>query len=325
MMVVVWRVTERCNLGCEFCRYDRRVPGRRCDADPRQIAKFGKLLAEYQQSSADPVLVSWLGGEPMLWPPLTDTAVLFRRDFGLSLSLTTNGTQVSSPAVRSHLLENYAELTISVDGFAAFHNAVRHFQDGFESLRRAVALLAEEKRKIGFGPKLRANIVLMRDNLDLFEPLCVELVSWGIEEITFNQLGGNDRPEFYPSHRLLPHQAEWLESEFPRIRRTLADLGGRLLGGDAYLRRINATSNGESIPVQNCRPGESFLFIDERGRIAPCGFTVDAYGKCIDEIDSERDLRELPLRFAAARHATRQAACDDCHSTQVFGKFEEPH
>lgn len=320
-MVVVWRITERCNLGCEFCRYDRTLRWNRRDADPQQVLKFGRLLAQYQQTTGDSVLVCWLGGEPLLWQPLENIARQFKRDLDLNLSITTNGTPLASESLRAHLMENYSELTVSVDGFAVFHDKVRQFQNGFEVLRQTVGLIAEEKRWRGSGPVLRANIVLMRDNLEEFEPLCSELALWGIEEVTFNQLGGNDRPEFYPSHRLLPQQAQWLTAEFPRIRRNLAANGLRLRGGTAYLQRIAASSCDEPVPVRDCRPGESFLFIDEQGRIAPCGFTIDGYGIPLDFVDSVDAFRELPLRFALIRNAGRHVSCDDCHSTQVFEKF----
>src|SRR5688572_19047034 len=69
-MIVVWRVTERCNLSCAFCAYDRRVRRPRQDADPASILAFGAVLADYQHRTGDSVLVSWLGGEPLIWPPL---------------------------------------------------------------------------------------------------------------------------------------------------------------------------------------------------------------------------------------------------------------
>ena len=78
------------------------------------------------------------------------------------------------------------------------------------------------------GPRLRANVVLMRNTIADFEALCMELAGWGIAEITFNQLGGRDRPEFFPAHRLLPDDAAWLTSEIPRLRARLNGLGVQL-------------------------------------------------------------------------------------------------
>jgi MoaA/NifB/PqqE/SkfB family radical SAM enzyme len=320
-MIVVWRVTERCNLSCKFCGFDRQLARVRRDAKPEDVLAFGAVLAEYQRQTGDNVLVSWLGGEPLVWPPLTELAVVFRKRYGLRVSTTTNGTTLAWPAVRAHVLEHYAELTISVDGVGVFHDWVRGWPGGFASLRRNVLWLVQEKRRSACGPRLRANVVLMRDNVSQFEPLCAELAGWGIEEVTFNQLGGNDRPEFYPSHRLLSEQVEWLAAEWPGMKQRLAACGLELCGTPAYLDRIRATSRGQPLPVEDCRPGQWFLFIDETGRVAPCSFTARDCGVPLAEVTSVDALRQLPAHFAQARRGERLRPCADCHSTQVFEKF----
>ena len=149
----------------------------------------------------------------------------------------------------------------------------------------------------------------------------MELAGWGIEEITFNQLGGRDRPEFFPAHRLLPEHTAWLAHEIPPLRARLAGLGVRLNGSDNYLRRIQASSRDEAIPVANCRPGEQFVFINESGLASPCNFTTRGYGVFLEELDSVKALRELPQRFARRRAEMPLSPCQDCHSTQVFEKF----
>jgi MoaA/NifB/PqqE/SkfB family radical SAM enzyme len=320
-MIVLWRVTQRCNLSCPFCAYDRRVEWQRNEAEPALVRRFGDVLSAYQRQTGDRVLVSWLGGEPLLWPPLKKLTVAFTQLLGLRVSATTNGTTLGSPAQREHLLEHYAELTISVDGVGATHDRLRGWPGGFAELRDGIQALAEARRTTGRGPKLRVNTVLMRTNLDEFEPLCLELASWGVEEITFNQLGGRDRPEFHPAHRLLPAQAEQLAGLLPALRERLAASGVRLVGSPEYLRRIAASARDERIPIADCHPGERFLFITERGVASPCSFTVDGYGVPLEEMDSAEALAGLSARFSEARRRQRLAPCEDCHSTQVFEKF----
>ncbi len=319
-LVVVWRVTERCNLGCKFCAYDRAVERSRRDADPASILAFGSVLGEYSREIGIPILVSWLGGEPLIWQPLTKLTTSFR-NWGLKISTTTNGAVLGSPQMRAHLLEHYSEITVSVDGLGAVHDASRGWAGGFDILRRGVRALSEVKRERGVGPLLRANVVLMRETVHQFPALCRELAEWGITEITFNQLGGNDRPEFYPANRLRTDQVAWLAEELPALSAELALCGVRLAGGSDYLRRIDASSRDLRIAVEDCRPGEDFLFIDETGLAAPCSFTGAAYGVPIAELRSARDLRDLPARFRAMQRCRREAACEDCHSTRVFEKF----
>ncbi len=38
-MIVLWRITERCDLACGFCAYDRRLPGPRHKVD-RSVVEY---------------------------------------------------------------------------------------------------------------------------------------------------------------------------------------------------------------------------------------------------------------------------------------------
>lgn len=317
MLIVVWRITERCNLGCAFCAYSRALDRSRRDADSAEVRRFGNVLADFQQSTGRRVLVSWLGGEPLLWPPLAELSKHFTRTLGLALSTTTNGTALAAPGVSEMLAAHFSELTVSVDGFADFHDRVRDCPGGFASLRESVRAFAA----LGASTLLRANTVLMRGNVAEYPALCRELAAWGFRELTFNQLGGNDRPEFFPDNRLLAAQVCALFATLPALRGELAERGVELRGSPAYLRRVEATTNDVRLPIQDCAPGARFLFIDERGFAAPCSFTAPGYGVAISEIRDPRDLLALPGRFAAMRRAEKLAPCLDCHSTQVFEKF----
>ncbi|MBK6638582.1 MAG: radical SAM protein [Rhodocyclaceae bacterium] len=94
-MIVVWRVTQRCNLSCPFCAWDKRLPGQRVDISGEAVLRFARLLGDYQRQRNDPVLLSWLGGEPLLWPPLFGLAPRIAA-LGIAQSATTNGTTLNS-------------------------------------------------------------------------------------------------------------------------------------------------------------------------------------------------------------------------------------
>ncbi len=316
-MIVVWRVTERCNLACGFCAYDRRLEFPRRSADPKKVRELGAELARLR--SGKPLLVSWLGGEPLLWEPLQDLTDTFRRHHGFAISTTTNGTPLRSAGIRRYLVENYAELTVSVDALGESHDALRGRPGLFAQLRRDVHTLEQERSRAGAALTLRANVVLMRHTIDGFPALCRELCTWGIREISYNALGGRDRPEFHAEHALLPAQAVALRERIPTLRAELARVGVRLLGSDAYLDRLVAASEGRRLRIEDCRPGESFLFIDERGRVSPCSFTSDTYGT--DLLSTETSLAGVGACFRRLRSRALAPACEDCMSTHVFAKF----
>lgn len=318
-MIVVWRVTQRCNLACPFCEWDRSLPRERSEISAEHVLRFSRILGDYQRTTHDRVLLSWLGGEPLLWPSLGDLAPRIR-EMGIAQSATTNGTTLASANMRAQILANFSELTVSVDGFAEFHDAMRGWPGGWARIRDAVMDLAadrEDQRPL----KLRANVVLMRDNFPDFPDLCSDLAAWGFDEITFNALGGRDRPEFFPAHRLRPEDTLVLAQLLPALRARLARKGVRLCGGTDYQVRIAASAKGERLAVDDCAPGEKFLFIDEAGCISPCNFTTGAYAVPVEDIRSIQDLARLPAYFARRRREAPEAVCGDCPSTQVFSKF----
>ncbi|MBL8669866.1 MAG: radical SAM protein [Alphaproteobacteria bacterium] len=321
-MIVVWRITERCNLSCPFCAYDRTVPGTRHEMDATEAERFGEILGQFGRATGRNVLLSWLGGEPFLWRPIFDLSHRLRSEHGISISATTNGTTLGLERMRSAVLRSFSEITVSVDGFAAFHESMRGWPGGWGDLRDGVSALAAERKRTGADLKLRANIVVMRDNLAAFEDLCACVADWGIDEITFNQLGGRDRPEFFPAQGISPDDADHLSAIVPPLRARLAARGVVLRGGADYLNRIAASARGIALDVTDCAPGQQFLFIDERGRISPCSFTSEQYGVPVEQIRSVADLLALPARLADARLRARADACTDCKSTQVFAKFD---
>lgn len=316
-MIVIWRVTSHCNLGCAYCAYDRNLPLDRSEVDAQAVMRLARLLSQYQSQTGDPVMISWLGGEPLLWKPLASVSKVLSGELELQLSATTNGTALKSTALRAVIADHFAELTVSVDGPPDFHDRSREWPGGFEHLRAAVTQLRTETQHRERRLRLRVNTVLMAQNIHLFGELCEQLISWGIDEITFNQLGGNDRPEFYREHRLRPADVDALAAMLPRLRDSLWTHGVRLSGGSQYLHRFRASASGERLRVDSCNPGKKFLFVDERGRVAPCSFTLTENGVPVEELRSVDDLLALQSRY----EQRRSRWCDDCPSTQVFEKF----
>jgi MoaA/NifB/PqqE/SkfB family radical SAM enzyme len=321
-LVVVYRLTERCNLRCGFCAYDRELPFARREARSEDVLSLGHALSSYQTSQTVSVHLSLLGGEPFLWPALSEVEPQLAGKLGLSLGITTNGTALLSALVRQRLLQHYDEITVSIDAPGVLHESLRGFHGGYERLRFALGRLLRERQQQ--KPRLRINVVLMRQTVPHFETLCRTLADWGIDEITFNQLGGADRPEFFAEHSLKLEQLAALNKVIPMLQQELAERGVLLRGGTQYLERIAETVQGRKLPVLDCGPGQTFLFVTEAGTVSPCSFTTPEYGVPSSTLRTARDIAELPARFHALRQQKRAAACNDCRSTHVFAKFAAP-
>ena len=319
-MIVLWRVATDCNLACGFCAYDRRLPFARSRVPLAEIERVGRVLADFQQQTGESVLLSWLGGEPLAWPGLLDLSLRLQHDGGMRISATTNGTTLGREAVRATVLTAFDEITVSVDAIGAAHERLRGWPGGWRRLEDAVRALVAQ-RGASRTPRLRANTVLMRGNVAAFPELCDTLADWGVDEITFNQLGGRDRPEFHRAEALRPDDIDRLRADIARLRPALAARGVRLCGTDAYLERFEASAFARPLNVDACRLPERMLFIDEHCRIAPCSFTVEAYGQSTHTLRTAADLQRLQEAFMARQASTPAAPCIDCHSTQLFAKF----
>jgi sulfatase maturation enzyme AslB (radical SAM superfamily) len=320
-LVIVWRITEACNLNCQFCAYSKALQKPTHSADRSEVERFGRLLFEYKKNTGREILVSWLGGEPFLWKPILELSELFAQN-GIKIATTTNGTPFTSPKIRQHVLDNYTELTFSLDGLADFNDWARMQTGLFAQLETNIKALQAEKIAQNRPLKLRVNTILMRENIAHFETLCEQLAAWGIQELTFNQLGGNDRPEFYPANRLTPEQVEDFIQNFEPLRLRAAARGLKIFGSPQYLNRFICTSKGLKIPIADCKPGAWFWFIDEQARMSPCSFTVGGYNLPLASIQTIADLEAVPARFSDLRAQNILPACMDCHSTQVFEKFD---
>ncbi len=327
-LVVVVRVTTACWHGCRYCGYSRDVVRSRTEIPLDPLLRLGQLLAELRESYHRDVHVSWLGGEPFQWSALRQATPTFR-DFGLTLGITTAGAQLTDHHVRRWTQQSFDEITISVDGLAHHHRQQRNTQ-GYLRLKSAVQALRKESHieaihRTEATPRerlwLRANLVLTRLNIDDFAAILVELGQWGFDELTVNQLGGNDRPEFYPDHHLQPNQVARFIDHIPHFENLADELGIKFRCSTAYLHRIQASTLGTRIPIRDCRPGTQFLFVDEFARISPCSFTVGQASVPIANLNCVDDLIGLPSLFTSLRSAKCPQPCGDCHATHMFDKF----
>lgn len=320
--VVVWRVTSACDLDCGFCGFARSAGGRRAHADSEQVLAIGAALGADADATGRQTLVSWLGGEPLLWPGLVPVSRRFRDDFGLRLSMTTNAGRMGAPALAEFVAGYFDEVTFSLDSADLDqHDVLRGSPGNGRAVRDGIQTLVR-LRTGPASPTLRINTILMRHTIDGFANLCEIAAGWGVDEISFNPLGGRDRPDFFPAHHLEAGAFERFRTELPALRRAMAARGIAIIGDERYLDRIASAVAGVARPVTDCRPGERFLFIDIDGRIGPCHFTLDRHGVRAGQPFGRDAVAALPARLAQLRAAQPHPACADCHQTNLWGKFE---
>lgn len=319
--VIVWRVTQECNLGCGFCSYSNRLVRLRSDAEPGRVGRFGNVLGKYAKQTGRRILVSWIGGEPLLWPALFDVSTTFVREYGLDVSMTTNGLLLRSRRNVERVVDDFAEIVISLDGMAHFNDRVRQRPGLFESVKKSICDLVDLRISKAKPLVVKVNTILMRDNIEQFEKLCEQLQSWGVQELTFNQLGGYDRPEFFPANRLQTSQVHAFTQSLDGWKASFAKKGLIIRGSSDYLHRFDCSSRDRKIPVEDCAPGAWFWFINEKGGISPCSYTSYEYAVDIDSIGQPDRIDRIESDFRSMRAERRSRFCEDCHCTQQYAKF----
>jgi sulfatase maturation enzyme AslB (radical SAM superfamily) len=210
----------------------------------------------------------------------------------------------------------------SLDGFAACNDRIRQHIGHFEKVCKNISRLSEEANKTNSAVVIKVNTILMRENIGKFEEFCGFLSGLGVKEITFNQLGGYDRPEFFRDNRLLPEQVKEFSRQLPRIKEKFAKSGLLIHGSTEYLKRFSASAEDKCIPIDECNPGDWFWFVNENGFISPCSYTSYEYKLHINDIEAIDDIDNAAEIFRSMRLKNRSKWCDNCHCTQVYKKFE---
>jgi radical SAM protein with 4Fe4S-binding SPASM domain len=170
---VAFKLTNRCDLRCSHCYqwseggYHRQLPAGACgDLDPGIIER----VLEATRTSRSNVFL-W-GGEPLVyryWERLVDLLVADPR----WTALCTNGTLIEKRLEGLLKLSGHLEVSISLDGFAAEHDAVRG-KGSFDRAVRGLRLLAGQKRSGAFQGELTVNFLLT----DGMVPRMAPFVSW---------------------------------------------------------------------------------------------------------------------------------------------------
>ena len=319
--VIVWRVTQNCNMNCLFCSYSNEVERKRDITKEEEVMKLINILGAYKKINSEKILVSWIGGEPLLWKPILEFSKKIKSEFGINISTTTNGLMLDLKEVQDCLLDFYDEIVISLDGFADCNDRVRQHRGHFKTVTKNISELSKLKKERNSKLIIKVNTILMEENIVYFEEFCEELFRIGVNEVTFNQLGGFDRPEFYPTNRLKTEQVELFFEKFPSIKDKFQKMGLIIHGGNSYEERIKATTNNQIIKIDECNPGNWFWFINENGFISPCSYTTYEYKYDIKWIKEISDIEKVEEFFKEQRAEKRSKWCSDCHCTQVYNKF----
>jgi AdoMet-dependent heme synthase len=148
--LVIWEVTQACDLACAHCRACA-VPGR----SPLELSTAeGFRLLETVRRFNDPLMV-FTGGDPLKRPDLF-TLLTKSIDLGLRTTVTPSATPLLTPAaIRRFKDIGVARMAISLDGpDAASHDGFRRVRGSYDYTLAALS----EARRIGLDTQINTTV-----------------------------------------------------------------------------------------------------------------------------------------------------------------------
>lgn len=142
--VVVWNMTQRCNLKCVHCYAHAVDPkGHQDPIDTEQAKAMIEDLAAY----GAPVLL-FSGGEPLVREDLVELAK-YATARGMRAVISTNGTLITKSKARELKDEGLSYVGISLDGAETIHDRFRGVTGSYRQALKGVENCQAEGLKVG--------------------------------------------------------------------------------------------------------------------------------------------------------------------------------
>jgi radical SAM protein with 4Fe4S-binding SPASM domain len=205
--VVVWNVTQRCNLFCMHCyasSQNKEYPGELTTAEGLA------LLDDLARFQAPTVLFS--GGEPLSRPDLFEL-VSHASAAGLRCILSTNGTLITPEAADKIAESGFTYVGVSLDGIGPAHDKIRGKKGAFEEALRGLRLCRDRGVRVGL------RFTVHRKNLDQLPAIFDLLESENIDRCCVYHLAYAGRGDKIRSYDLSPAETRGaVEYIFDRVQ-----------------------------------------------------------------------------------------------------------
>jgi len=311
-MVLIWEVTQACELACEHCRADA-MPGRHPD---ELSTAEGKALLDDVRSFGEDQLVVLSGGDPMQRPDLVDL-VEYGTDIGLTMTLTPSGTSaLTRDRIEALASAGLRRVAVSLDGATpAAHDDFRGESGSFEETIRAARAATQAGLPLQINTTVCSRTV---DDLPSIADVVAQLgaVLWSVFFLVPVGRGRVLNP-------ISPQRAERVLSWLHDVR-TDVPFGIKTTEAPHY-RRVGLEEcehSADQPPGVERRggiiAGDGFAFVSHTGEIYPSGFLPEAAGNV--RTDDIVDVYRHADLFEALRDRGRLSGkCGVCAYRHVCG------
>jgi radical SAM protein len=316
-MLVIWEVTQACDLACVHCRASAQSERSAGELSTEQ----GYRLLDEIRSFGNPLMV-FTGGDPLKRPDLYE---LIR--YSVKIGLRTNVTPSATPLLTAEAIEGFqaagiARMAISLDGpDAATHDEFRGIPGTFD---RAMFAL-RHARDIGLDTQLqttvtRRNMGRLAEVAEIAKEVRTKMWSLFFLIVTGRAAEGDDllAPEYeqvfeflYELSKTAPFGVKTTEAM--HYRRYVAQ---RIKAEHGVTENPNA--QGVAWRTAGVSDGKGFVFVSHTGEIFPSGFFPVSGGNVL--ADSLTDIYRNSDMFVTLRDTSqRRGKCGICEYRNICG------
>jgi radical SAM protein with 4Fe4S-binding SPASM domain len=311
-IVLVWEVTQACDLQCDHCRADAH-PARHPD---ELTTEEGKRLLEAAREFGEGQVVVLSGGDPLKRPDLPEL-VAHGDDLGLRMSLTPSGTRSLTPERLRRLADaGLSRMALSLDGAdPESHDGFRGEAGSFTETLTA----AEAARDAGVG--LQVNTTVCADTVadlpDVREVVAdLDAVRWSLFFLVPVGRGA-------ALDQLSPGRADAVLDWLADVEAS-ADFAVKTTEAPQY-RRVKRQRAGDGPPTDDGPPvrpstlaGDGFAFVSHVGEVYPSGFLPKSVGN-VRNVSLVDCYRESDLFTALRDREQLRGKCGACEFRAVCG------
>lgn len=313
--VLIWEVTQACDLECEHCRADAQP-----DRHPQELTTVeGKALLDEAAQFSENQLVVLSGGDPLTRDDIPEL-IEYGTDLGLRMTLTPSGTASLDHGVIDELdAAGLKRLAVSLDGStAAKHDLFRGETGTFDQTVAAAEYASEQ------GIPLQVNTTVSKttaEDLPAIADLVEELgaVLWSV---FFLVPIGRGRLLDPVSPKRAEAVMDWLLEQSKQ-----RDFGLKTTEAPHYRRvaiesdhsAATSADGGDRIGRRGgIRAGDGFAFVSHTGSVFPSGFLPLSAGNIRES--SLVDIYRHAELFQALRDEERlKGKCGVCSYRNVCG------
>ncbi|MBP3834593.1 MAG: TIGR04133 family radical SAM/SPASM protein [Prevotella sp.] len=294
-----WECTLRCNLHCRHCGSDCKTDTRLKDMPGEDFLRV--LDSVRAKQNPHEVFVIITGGEPLMRSDLEKWGRAIY-DKGFPWGLVTNGRLLTAERFRSLLAAGLHSVAISLDGLQENHNWMRGDERSFETVSKAIDLMAAEQSII-----FDVVTCVTEHNFDELPAIRDFLIGKGVKRwrlLTVFPVGrAADDPELQLSNRHFRELMDFIR-QTKREGRIRADFGC-----EGFLGNYEFDVRDDSF---FCKAGVTVGSVLSDGSISACSSIRSDYHQGNIYKDDFMDVWENRFQVFRNKEWARKGECADC-------------